>query len=186
MGACGPTWGRPDGHVGGRQRGAAGAGIQAGGETFDASAAPAAGEYKFDSVLTEEHSDDLLSDGIVGLAHLARRTLLKPGGVFYPKAAMVYCALASIRTTTVQGQKCVFDSRLFNVFRNTQLDVVYDLEEVYLNEPGCGALLSRPVPIWGIDLNEPPSLAAPIQEKSPCARLQLNFVSVPSIVANSS
>ena len=136
------------------------AGIQASGETFDPSAAPVAGDYKFDSVITEEHSDDLLSDGIVGLAHLAKRTLLRPGGVFYPKAAMVYCALASIRTTTVQGQKCVFDSRLFNVFRNTQVEVVYDLEEVYLNEPGCGALLSRPVPIWGIDFNDPPSIAA--------------------------
>ena len=33
---------------------------------------------------------------------------------------------------------------------------------------------------------KPPSDAAPIQEYSPCAMLQLNLVSVPSIVASSS
>ena len=111
---------------------------------------------KFDAVITEEHSDDLLSDGLVSLAHLARKHLLKPSGVFYPRAAMVYAAIASIRTTKIEG----FDVRPWNVFRNFPGEVVYDFEEVMLNEPGCGTLLSRPVPILGIDLNNPPEIAA--------------------------
>ena len=116
---------------------------------------------RFDSVITEELSDDLLSDGLLSLARFARRSLLKPGGTFYPRGATVYAALASIRTTAC----CGFDVRPFNVFRNSDGEPVYDYEEVILNEPNCAAMLSRPVRLFDVDLNAPAAdFDAPLAE----------------------
>ena len=109
-------------------------------------------EDRFDAVVTEEYSDDLLSDGIVQLASFARAALLKKGGTFYPRSAKAWACLASVRTT----QTCGFDTRPFNVFRNFDKgEVVYDFEEVLLNESGCGRLLSEPFPLFDLDLNAP-------------------------------
>ena len=47
-------------------------------------------------------------------ARLARAHLLVEGGTFAPCKVQVYAALASIRTTQVNG----FDLRLFNAFRS--------------------------------------------------------------------
>ena len=47
---------------------------------------------KFDSVITEDFSDDLLSDGLVPLAAFSRQVLLKKNGTFYPKRARVFLA----------------------------------------------------------------------------------------------
>ena len=81
--------------------------------------------WRFDSVITEEISDDLVGDGLLEIARLARRNLLRPGGTFYPKKAIAYAALASVRITDVEG----FDARPWNVFRSTD-PPVYDMEEV--------------------------------------------------------
>ena len=97
-------------------------------------------------------SDDLLSDGLLSIARLARRRLLRPGGTFYPRRSVAYAALASVRTTSV----CGFDCRPWNAFRHWE-GPVYDFEEVLLNEPGCGTLLSEPTLLFALDLNSPPS-----------------------------
>lgn len=122
--------------------------------------AKASDSWRFDSVLTEEISDDLLSDGLLSLARLARQRLLKPSGTFYPRKSMVYAALASVRTTSVGG----FDARMWNVFRHAADVPVYDLEEVFLNEPGCGKVLSEPIFLFSIDLNDPPQEPPPLLE----------------------
>ncbi len=61
-----------------------------------------AGLPKVDVVVIEEIPDDLLSDGLLGHARVAR-SLLKPGGRVVPSGASFFCALASIRTTTCAG-----------------------------------------------------------------------------------
>ena len=105
---------------------------------------------KFDAVITEDFSEDLLSDGIVQLASFARTSLLRRGGTFYPRSARVLGALASVRTT----RTCGFDTRPFNVFRNSDRgEVVYDYEEVLLNEPGCAEMLSEPFELFSLNLN---------------------------------
>ena len=108
-----------------------------------------AGDARFDAVITEEIGDDLLGDGLLGLARVARSRLLLPTGRFWPGRARVMVALASVRT----GRVCGFDARPFNVFRNSA-GAVYDLEQVLLNEPGCGALLSAPVAALEFDLDQ--------------------------------
>ena len=104
-------------------------------------------------------SDDLLSDGLLSIARLARRRLLRPGGTFYPRRSVAYAALASVRTTSV----CGFDCRPWNAFRHWE-GPVYDFEEVLLNEPGCGTLLSEPTLLFALDLNSPPSQPPPPTE----------------------
>ena len=91
---------------------------------------------RFDAVLTEEFSDDLLADGLLSLARYARAHLLKPRGTFFPKRATTFACLASVRVKQLEG----FDVRLFNAFR-TSGGAVYDLEECMLNEPGAVSLL---------------------------------------------
>ena len=110
----------------------------------------------FDACLTEEISDDLVGDGLLSIARLARRQWLKPSGTMLPSRAAVWGALASVRVKGVAG----FDMRPWNVFRLDEC-VVYDLEQVLLNEAGCAELLSAPTRLLELDLNAPPRPAAP-------------------------
>ena len=73
-----------------------------------------AGAPRFDVVITEELSDDLLADGILSIARHAHAALLRPGGTFAPARARVYAALASLRLEDASG----FDLRAFNAFRS--------------------------------------------------------------------
>ena len=109
------------------------------------------GMEPFDTVFTEEISDDLLTDGLLHIARVARKRFLRPNGSMCPRRIVVWGALASVRVKQQSG----FDLRQFNTFRSSA-GVVYDLEEVFLNEPGAAMLLSDPIHLFSLDLNKPP------------------------------
>ena len=71
-------------------------------------------------------------------------------GTIAPRRLILWGALGSARTKRISG----FDLRGFNAFRNSES--VGDMEQIYLNEPGFGALLSAPIRLLDIDLNNPP------------------------------
>ena len=73
-------------------------------------------DARFDAVLTEEASDDLLGDGLLRIARHAHTHLLRPGGLFVPCRARVYGALASLRVEDI----CGFDLSAFNAFRSNE------------------------------------------------------------------
>ena len=71
-----------------------------------------------------------------------------------PSRLRVYGALCAVRTLAVSG----FDLRGFNVFRTTASFTGSDLEDAALAEhAGAARMLSDPVLLVEIDLNQPPS-----------------------------
>jgi len=114
---------------------------------------PASPAQRFDALITEEISDNVLGDGILDLARHARSSLLLPGGRFLPARLRVSAALLSVRTTAVAG----FDLRAFNAFRAAG-HVWHDYDHLRASDV-FGAqrpqLLSDPVHLWEIDLEKP-------------------------------
>ncbi|KAL1530096.1 hypothetical protein AB1Y20_001018 [Prymnesium parvum] len=106
----------------------------------------------FDSVITEELSEDVLADGILPIARVARSKFLTKKGTMLPRRIVLWGALGSVRTKRVSG----FDLRGFNALRNNA-GAVYDMEEVMLNEQGAGRMLSSAIRLMDIDLNQPPA-----------------------------
>ena len=106
---------------------------------------------RFDAVVTEEASDNLLGDGLLALARHAHAHLLRPGGVFVPSRARVFVALASLRVEEIAG----FDLRAFNAFRSNS-SVWVDLEHVWATDRfgrQHAQLLSEPAHVFDFDFS---------------------------------
>ena len=116
-------------------------------------------EARFDAVLTEEASDDLLGDGLLRLARHAHAHLLKKGGAFVPGRARVYAAVASLRVEEIAG----FDLAAFNAFRSNA-GVWIDLEHVWATDRFSrqnAHLLSPPVHLFDFDLSTSETMPSP-------------------------
>ncbi|KAL1515803.1 hypothetical protein AB1Y20_002419 [Prymnesium parvum] len=115
---------------------------------------------RFDTVITEELSDDLLEDGVLPLARHAATHLLPPltdastrRPRFVPARATVYCALLSLRVHQIAH----FDLRQFNAFRSND-SVFVDVEHLAATDKYGRQrfqLLSAPHEVFLFDFERP-------------------------------